>query len=661
MNPEARADFAVRGCLLLACSLLSLAVAVIVPDGKSFAAQGFNWYINPGMHNLLDGRLAYAVFCVALIVCALCIFRCKSKLVSLIESLSSRLVIALSTMVAVLGLVSIYEYCKSFSVVAVSAGICVLASFAWRNLPRRITGILAISLAAVVFFAAVVPGLSELPDLSRHTPESLAEIEAHQALSTAAEQRLAQGSKLFEATSARYGVLWQSVLATCTKLVNPLSVGDSIMFVRWLQSLFFACAAVAYWRFSRRAIFAAALAVLFIAPWMELKQQLFWFPQVTSWRYFGFAVAPAVVIILEHTNVRLRSFLLGALSTIVLLSDLASGFSVTLGLIVYVVFRRDKDELARLLSLFFAGMLCALFAFMLFFGCVFGYLPPFPAVFSALKRIVWECAGGTAPALRYPFDPLAIVILLHTSYAGLKLAGKGIRSLAPRDALRLCICVVSLIWFVHYVNEPNTFALRASRVLYGFLLVDLLRTLAFCVRRKRLSEPLVILNTFLVAIIIPAAVMSYQPAAEKLVSIIKNEARVEPGKMLVSGVFLQEDVGRALIQKSQYLRKMADHSSVSYLTVDTSFVPKLSGLVSQTPLADPGSELLFSKQSERFVQSIYDSGVQKIFVDDPQFVTMKGVGRISCFAYLRVLLARHYRLLSSESGWQIWVLKEKSN
>ncbi len=392
---------------------------------------------------------------------------------------------------------------------------------------------------------------------------------------------------------------------------------------------------------------------------MELKQPLFWFPQVTAWRYFGFAFAPAAVIILEHANGRFRSFLLGALSTIALLSDLASGFSVTFGLIAYLVFRRDKDELARLLSLFFAGMLSALFIFMLFFGCVFGYLPSLPACFTELKRIIWECAGGTAPALGYPFDPLAIVILLHTAYAGLKLSGKGARSLTPRDALRLCICVISLLWFVHYVNEPNTFALRACRVLYAFLLIDLLRTVAASLKRKRLTEPMVIPATFLVAIIIPAAVVSYQPGVEKLVAIFKNETRVEPGQMLVSGVLLPEDIGKALIQKSQYLRNTAGGSTVSYLTVDSSFVPKLSGMVSSTPLADPYGELIFSKQSERFVKTIHDSGVQKVFVDDPQFITMKGVGRLSCFAYLRVLLARHYRLSFSDSGWQIWVLKEK--
>ncbi len=98
MKPEARADFAVRGCFLLVCSLLAIAVAFFVPDGKSFASQGFNWYINPGMHNLLDGRLAYAVFCVALLALSLLSVRFKS-LVSLFERQSVRLNIALSSIV----------------------------------------------------------------------------------------------------------------------------------------------------------------------------------------------------------------------------------------------------------------------------------------------------------------------------------------------------------------------------------------------------------------------------------------------------------------------------------------------------------------------------------------------------------------------------------
>ncbi len=653
------AEFTVRECLLLACSVLALALALLLPDGKSFAAQGFNWYVQAGMHNLLAPRLAYAAFLVALLASAFFSFRLGKKWASLVENRSARLALLPSLIIVILVLASAFTYFRSLFVAAATACICVVLFFVWRNLPSKLTGIFSLLLAAVVFLAAVLPGLLEVPDLSRHSPESIASIESHQALSTAAEQRLAQGCKLFEAVGARYGVLWQSLLAAYTKFVNPLTVGDSIMFTRWLHTLFFAAAAFAYWKFSRRAVFAACLAVLFIAPWMELKQNLFWFPQVTSWRYFGFALAPVLLVILENSNGRLRALLLGVASAVALLSDLASGVSVTLGLIAYLAFRRDSCAIGRLLFLFGAGFFGALIAFFSIFTCAFGYLPSHSAGWAELKRTIWECAGGTAPAIGYPFDPLAIVILLHTAYAALKLSGKGPLALAPRDALRLCLCVISLLWFVHYVNEPNTFALRAARVLYGFLLIDHLRSLAVCLRRKRnCAEPLWILSAFLVAIIIPAAVVSYQPAAEKMANLFKPGSRTEPEKLLVSGVFLSEDVGKALTQKSEYLRNTGGGPLVAYLTVDNSIVPKLSGVVSSLPLADPCGELLFSKQSERFVKAIGESGVRKIYVDDPNFITVQNAGSRSCLAYLRMLLQQYYRLSFTESGWQIWVLKK---
>jgi len=246
---------------------------------------------------------------------------------------------------------------------------------------------------------------------------------------------------------------------------------------------------------------------------------------------------------------------------------------------------------------------------------------------------------------------------VHTAYAAIKLGGSGPRSLVSRDALRLCISVISLLWFVHYVNEPNTFALRACRVLYGFLLIDLVRTLIVCAkRRSETSEPLWMLNLILVSVIIPASALSYLPAMKRVLSTGKSESSQLSPKMLVSGVYLPEAVGNALLQKSEFIKNAAQ-APVLYLTADCSFVPKLSGVVTRAPLGDPFGELVFSKQSERFIKAVCSSGAEKIYVDDPDFITAKGVGRRSCFDYLRVLLAGSYRLSATQSGWQIWIPK----
>jgi hypothetical protein len=653
MKSEASVDFAVRACLLLTCSICALAFAFLCPDGKPFADQGFNWYINSGQPSLLAPRLAYAFFCVAVSVSAFCYFRFHARLFSILKGIP-QLNFIVSLAFAGFGLSSICSYAKDLPVAVATAAICVLTVFAARKLPDKAMCCLALTVAACAFLIAVVPGLSATPDLSAHFPESIADIESHQAQTTAADLRLAQGCKLFESVSGRYGVLWQTLLGAYTKLVHPLSVGDAMMFTRWLHAVFFALAAIAYLKFARRSPIAASLALLFIAPWMELNQLYFIFPQVTAWRYMGFAVAPLLVLLLERASLKTRCLLLGATAGFALLSDFASGVSITCGLIAYLIFHKNQGSIVRALLLFFSGIGGALGVFLIFFACIFGYMPSVPAFLADLKMTIWQCAGGTAPALDYPFDPLAVVIIVHTAYAAIKLAGRGPRSLVSRDALRLCISVASMLWFVHYVNEPNTFALRACRVLYGFFLIDLLRTLIVCAKCKReTKEPLWMLNLILVAVIIPAMVVSYQPAVKKILSKEKNSESALR-KTLVSGVYLPEEVGKALLQKAEFIKNAA-HRPVVYLTADSSFVPKLSGVVSFVPLSDPFSELFFSRQSELFMKTVGDCGAEKIYVDDPDFITAKGVGRRSCFDYLRVLLSRNYSLSATQSGWQIWI------
>ena len=664
MNSPACVDFAVRGCLLIVSIGLALCLALLLPDGKAFADQGFLWYVNAGQHNLLAERIAYAAFCllIGLSAFSFSLLNARRHFLAQATQKAALLYLIISLAVGSFGLASICYYSRDLAVASATAFACIASVFIARRVPIRVIDPLALVLAACAFLVAVVPGIISTPDLSSHFPEALADIETHQALSTAQAFQLAEGGRLFEEVGARYGVLWQSLLGAWAKLVHPLSVGDTVMFTRVLHTIFFALVAIAYFKFSRRTFVAALLAVLFIAPWMELKQQLFVFPQVTAWRYMGFAVAPLAVLVLERARWRTRCLFLGTTAGLALLSDFASGASVTAGLFVYLIFCKDNVSLLRTIGFFLSGLLAAFLVFFAGFACLFGYIPSPSSFFFELKNTIWEAAGGTAPVVSYCFDPLAILILVHTAYAGMKLAGKGPHSLCSRDALRLFVAVASLLWFVHYVNEPNTFALRACRVLYGFFLVDFLRTLITCKRRNReASEPLWILNLILVTVIIPATIVSYQPGVGTLVAKLSKKERQSTAKTLVSGVYLSEDIGNALLRKSQFIKESAGDGPVFYITADSSFVPSLSGKVSATPLADPFAQIIFSRQSEKFIKQITDKGAKTVYVDDPDFITSKGVCRRAFFDYLRVMLARNYRLSGSQHGWQTWVLKDSES
>lgn len=660
MNSDERVEALARGVLILACSLAAFGLAFVLPDGKPFADQGFNWYVNSGQYNLLAPRLAYVFFCLSICICAVLLNYGKSSCSGFVRSHFSILATLVCLSVIAFGAASLVSFVNQPAILAASAILVGVFVFALRVLPRKNLGLLFLLFALASFLIAVVPGLSSLPDLSSHFPESIADIEAHQASSTAADVRLAQGAKLFESVSARYGILWQSLLGAWTKFVHPLTVGDSIMFTRWLHTLFFAFASIAYFKFSRKKVIAACLAILFIAPWMELRQPLFVFPQVSSWRYFGFAAVPLIVLLLERTEAKTKFLILGITAGLCLLSDFASGISICVGLLAYTCFLKQQDARLKLIGLYLGGIIASIAVFFGIFAAIFGYLPSASAFVGDLKNTIWEAAGGTAPALSYPFDPLAILILVHTAYVCLTVVSQAKGSLSPRNALRLSIGIISLLWFVHYVNEPNTFALRACRVLYAFFLIDLFRILLVAKKiRVHAKEPLWVPRLLLLAIVIPAAVVSYQPAAERAWAMVSRESKKEKNaSLLVSGVWLPEEVGRELQKKAKYIERLPAEMPHYYLTADSSFIPVLSQKVSAAPVADPTS-LVFAKQCERLVQAITDAGANEVLVDDPDFVTSKGVVRRSCFDYLRVLLGRNYELMYTLDGWQVWQKKQR--
>lgn len=659
MNSDERVEALARGVLILACSLAAFGLAFVLPDGKPFADQGFNWYVNSGQHNLLAPRIAYVFFCLSLSICAVLLNRGKTLCLGFTRSHFPILSAVVYLSVLAFGAAALIPFVNQLAILGVSVILVCVSVFAFRILPRRTVDLLLLISAVAAFLIASVPGLSSLPDLSSHFPESIADIEAHQALSTAANVQLAQGAKLFQAVSARYGILWQSLLGAWTTLVHPLTVGDSIMFTRWLHTLFFAFASFAYFKFSRNKVIAACLAILFIAPWMELRQPLFVFPQVSSWRYFGFAAVPLIVLLLERTAAKTKFFILGITAGLCLLSDFASGISIAVGLLAYTCFLKQQDARLKLIGLYLGGIIISIAVFFGTFAAIFGYVPSASAFVIDLKNTIWEAAGGTAPALSYPFDPLAILILVHTAYVCLSIVSQAKGSVSPRNALRLSIGIISLLWFVHYVNEPNTFALRACRVLYAFFLIDLFRILLVTKKfRLHAKEPLWMARLLLLAIVVPAAVLSYQPAAEKAWAMVAGETRKDSAKVLVSGVWLPEEVGRALQQKAKFIQRISGQKPIYYLTADSSFIPVLSQKVSAAPVADP-TNLVFAKQCDRLVQAITNAGANEIFVDDPDFVTSKGVVRRSCFDYLRVLLSRNYQPVSTSDGWQVWQKKQR--
>src|SRR5262249_14120468 len=127
----------------------------------------------------------------------------------------------------------------------------------------------------------------------------------------------------------------------------------------------------------------------------------------------------------------------------------------------------------------------------------------FTSYFATLRLLAHEVGVGYS-GFPPEFNPVAIAIVVHATYCLIKLSLRGDQEFVFQDAFRAAVCTMLLIWFVYYVNRPNSTYLPSLFMLYGFLVVDTMRTFIIQMKRSvRSFEPPVIVVLLLATVIVP--------------------------------------------------------------------------------------------------------------------------------------------------------------
>ena len=290
-----------------------------------------------------------------------------------------------------------------------------------------------------------------------------------------------------------------------------------------------------------------------------------------------------------------------------------------------------------------------------------GAAPDYASYFSGMRLIAHQVQIGYT-GLPYVFDPVAAVMVVHACYCLLKLSLRANQSFVFQDAYRAAICTMILIWFAYYINRPHITYLSGELMLYGLLVIDLVRTLIIQLKRPvaKRFEPAVVPALLLAVVVLPEIFFGFEYALPSYLSGVKQRIygpEVQPA-VKVSGVMVQPAIAQELVSKAKYVKLRSEQGPVLYLTSDHVFVPKLSGVLTAAKFADPVQEIVFDYQLAAFTKLLTAKGPAYILFDDPRSLTRGASFEQACFSEIKYGIRQSYQPSARKWGWEIWTRKQ---
>ncbi len=543
--------------------------------------------------------------------------------------------------------------------------------WAWRPVNR-----LFAMLTLVVLAALTVPGLFVRLDLSFHPWSSIEIIQAHYAYVFSQGDRLAAGARLAEDVVPYYGLLTPLVTGAAQRWLGDLSLHAYMRMIEFLQAVYILAALYVYHYHARRK-WVLCLAITFFAL---LTYHFYQFylnsgtPNHTAWRAIAFPVALAVLVRVRKLPLPRSAFVLGLTACLAVLQNAETGLAVTAGLLTFVAvhhppaheFRPWLCSAARTAFAFATGVLVTGVGYVVVYRLLLGeWLEPraLAGVFQYMRLMADHGLGST----RLAFHPLAVLMFVHAAYVLIRVWLDRRRVGRFRPSFRAAAAAMILTWFAYYANRPDPEYLTSFHVLYGVLLLDLLRPLLVVSRRRALWAPALGALAVLTLVVVPAAIGQTAAAWEwyvKGVHVLRNRPDDRIATRLSGVYFPNERRAAELWVKARFLKSLDRSRPVIYLTVDSYLIPKVSGVWPALPLVDVFWESLTPRQYAKLLRRIVASGVDVIYFDSDESIASYRTplhpplpplpGSREFFRELRKDLAPHFERSEVTSGWEVW-------
>jgi hypothetical protein len=529
---------------------------------------------------------------------------------------------------------------------------------------------IAVALAAAYLAALIVPGFTEPLQLIVDTPFDLTQVELHIAMVIQPSSMLAAGHRLFRDITPEYGVLVPTLLGSVERHAGLLDVGGQVRFTQLSQVAFLVLATVVLYRIRHR-VLPALLPLAMVGPYLSSAGLALWHANQSGVRHLGFPIGLLALQIAQHWDTRRQALVLGFVGAGLLMLNFETGIALVCGFGFYLYLQSQAPRLRNLAAMLVWAVLGSIAAFALFVVIhrvgLGAWLTP-SDLLAGLRHYESRLARNFSGSLLFvpgtynenlAYVPLALVMVFHGSYLVLSsaLRARG-RRLEPDERFVAATSLVLLLWLGYYFNFPAWWNLWIPLFLYGAILTCLYDSDRL---RAALARPIEILKRPWWALVVLLMLMVCGVSHVDLVKFDRGQLappwRSRDEGAMVSGVLVPTPLAGPLLEKADYLRRIARDGRVAYATLNADFMPVMSG-VYQTGMQRNFFSLASSDDDiRRTVAEIAQSHVLKFLTDDIDAPLRVAEPRRSFQQRVRRIVAEYFVFVGMESGWDVWVPK----
>jgi len=557
-----------------------------------------------------------------------------------------------------------HSFLKEFIGLALAVGVAALALYTRRRLRHR----LAIIVLLAVVVAANVPGFFRKLDLTAFNDFDVIFSEHHFSLVLGQAERLAAGHPLGEMVTPQYGILLHFFLAVFQRHIAPLSMGQIVWVLDFIQLIYLLLCVKVFARHSRGNFVLCLLGVALVLPCYDFVTNAVG-PNQSAWRTLAFPFALFLIPLLHRRSLAWSSFVIGIVSGWTLLLNIEAGIAATGGLVAYLLYRAQfiglnrKFQTLTQLTPFLPGLIMSLLFFVPVWRLFLGYWPDPSVAKTAIEKLLFWSSSSFA-GLRYPGD-LMPVLLLAGSVFMLLYAALSERRPSVANGVRVAGAGITIIWLSYYVNRAAFWNLSGFVVLFGLGAIDAVRGLMIGFASRQFLS-LATLSCLAITGIVTVPIIDHTIRVNRAYfsyhrwswnwKATGNSNSVKAAE--VSGIFIKEEIAEKIQQKAEGLQRFNRSEPLVFLTLHSYLIPKVAGLYSQLPAGDLMGESQRRLDYDRLVNSVKTSAAKEIYVDPLEETSEEPNYYFLFYKMLLNDVQDTYSFDRSADGWEVWVRKD---
>lgn len=570
---------------------------------------------------------------------------------------------------------------RTHKIILVLLAVCVLVAGFFRGFRSFLNREVVVSsfskfarskvffmIVAVAILFPMIVTIRNIPDFSQKDDAHMAVANMHYSFIIGHADKLAQGDKIFEEVSPKYGMLITVLIAGLEKIKGHfLSLGNIMKMVQLSEIVFLFFAMYLYWRSSGRRALLCIVPILFLIKWFYSSSNIIIPMNHSPIRTAGITFAILSLYCLRNANLWLLGTAGGCLMAVAILNNVESGVACSVGVCAFL-FLRGRKYGSNIFQNLFKLVLFAMFGFSLawlVFSLVCFLVLGIHFGSSGLTEYLVPAFRGAAGSWATP-DPVGwwpIFMFLHVAFGVVYSAFS--KRITFKETYLCSIGVMFLVWFVYFINRPEPTYLCSFYFLYGFFVIDLQLRLIKSMRAIQIWRADILVFVLPLILISSQAADAMNWAINPLdwrvnnfvrwqVPLVKKGAPLTVDAVIIGGVYLSQGYAHSLVTRSKFLKsksvKQINNRSV-YFTVDSYLIPHTSEILPFQEFADP-FEAINKKYYDRLIESVIKYPLDEIYFDARDEKTLVWYGGM--FQMVRKDLSKDFEKVRVESGWEIW-------